>query len=696
MTARPATSVRRGAALATGAAVVALLAAILAPRLWPGPDGLGLLAPLDRWALSVLAVALYVLGYAVRRGAAAFGALAFVFITGGGAQLFQTDSLWFPHLRFDAPKPVHWVMAGFLVLEVAVALAVLARLGPGRLAAAARARLGLGPLAVFLGLSTAFSVTVLDYADHGTLQSYLLHLVAGGGLIALHLLVLVEMTQVESPMRGLTRIAPIAPALLTVIAALVLSHFAFQSMPHVEDEVAYLFQARTFASGALSLPAPPAAAMPGLDYYLIEVLDGRWISATQPGWPAVLALGVLIGAPWVLNPLFAGLSVLLAHDITRRRAGTEAADMVALLMATSPWLIEAAASLMPHMLTLLMILFAWWSILRSEDSGRSRGRAVFLAGLAMGVVFAARPLDGLVMGGLTALWVFTGRGRKWLRTVQYGAGCIVTGGMLLAYNAAIMGNPLAMPLSDYLDRNWGPGANAFGFGAAIGPPGGWRSLDLWQGHSPLEAVLNTINTLASLQFEMLGWSIGSLALLFAYVVWQRKRGFDLAMILVALVVIGVMALYWFADTYYMGPRYWFIAAFPFFYLSGRGYGALRTRFADREERNALRIDAALVVCCCFGLLAFTSWRGVTKYYNYNNFYTLFREEAAKGTFGNDVVLFTDIGDEGSALMLNDPYLAGDGPVFLRDTGTMDLTALQAAFPDRAIRRYTPDWTPRKW
>ncbi|MEZ5867819.1 MAG: hypothetical protein R3D46_04865 [Defluviimonas denitrificans] len=46
--------------------------------------------------------------------------------------------------------------------------------------------------------------------------------------------------------------------------------------------------------------------MPGLDYYLIEVKDGRWFSATLPGWPAVLALGALLGLPWIVNPLLAG------------------------------------------------------------------------------------------------------------------------------------------------------------------------------------------------------------------------------------------------------------------------------------------------------------------------------------------------------------------------------------------------------
>ena len=49
------------------------------------------------------------------------------------------------------------------------------------------------------------------------------------------------------------------------------------------------------------MPAPPEAAWPGLDYYLIEIKDGRWFSATQPGWPAVLALGYAGWGPGQLD-----------------------------------------------------------------------------------------------------------------------------------------------------------------------------------------------------------------------------------------------------------------------------------------------------------------------------------------------------------------------------------------------------------
>lgn len=649
------------------------------------------LAPVDRWALSVLGLALFVAGQSLRRGAGRFAALGFVFLTGGAAQLYMTEALWFPSLHLRPQNGREWVAVAVMAAEGAVALLVLSRLGIGRLAAGAGRRLGWGRIAIFLALSALFASPILNYVGRGAGLAYAAHVLAGGALLSLHLSVLAAMSLVPSPVSGLYRLSPVAPAAFSVAASLALGGFAFQHLPHVEDEVAYLFQARTFAAGALWAPAPPAAALPGLDYYLLEVRDGHWFSTSVPGWPLALAPFAALGVPWLLNPLLAGLSVLLAYDIARRRLGRDQADLVALMMASSPWLLAAAASLMPHTLTLALMLFGWWMVVRAEAGGRA-GR-LFAAGLAFGWIFLTRPLDGLILGGLTGLWVLAGPRGSVARAAAYAAGCVATGMLLLLHNLAMTGSPLRLALSAYLDRHWAPGANAFGFGPAIGPPGGWGALDLWPGHGPAEAVLNTVNLVASLQFDLLGWSIGSLALLYAFFLWTRdKRAFDWVMVAVAAVIVLVMAFYWFADSYYFGPRYWFLAAFPLFYLSARGYDALRARFPG-EGGAHVRIDSILALSCLFGLLVFTPWRGATKYHEYGNFHAGYRTALASGAFGNAVVLVTRSGEPGSAFVLNDPWLPPDRPVFLLDTGTLDEAALKAAFPGREIIRYDAGWQP---
>lgn len=655
-----------------------------------GFDTIFLLA-IDRWVIVALALALGALGYCLRCGAPAFGVLAFVFVAGGASQLYVTEPLWFATLHLRPQSLKEWVMVLSLAAEVTAAGAVLWYAGPRRLLREGRARLGIARLLILLVLSAAFSVPVLGYVGRGAMTAYGAHMLSGGALIALHLTVLAAMSLVKSPITGLRRLSPVVPAAVTLAASLALAWFAFQRLPHVEDEMAYLFQAQTFAGGALSVPAPPAAAQPGLDYYLFEVSDGRWYAATAPGWPVALAIGMLFGVPWLVNPLLAAISVLLAHDITRRKAGRDQADMVALLMGFSPWLIAAAGSLMTHTLTLALTLFAWWMVLRAGEQSHRAPRRLLLAGLALGWVFAARPLDGVIIGTLTGAWVFFGSRGTLRRAAIYSAGCIAVGILVLAYNAHFTGSPFRTPLGAYLDVYWGVGANAFGFGPNIGPLTGWGTLDLWPGHSPLEGLINTASMIASLQFEMLGWSIGSLALIFAYVLWQRPRGFDGAMITVILVLAGALFFYWFADTYYIGPRYWFLAAFPLFYLASRGYEALRERFQGTTDMAFVRIDSVLWLCCLFGLLVFTPWRAVTKYHEYGLYHATVRDDRAAGRFGNAVVLVEKDGNPGSALMLNDPWLSGSGPVFLNDTDTLDEAALAAAFPGRPLLRYKANW-----
>ncbi len=96
-----------------------------------------------------------------------------------------------------------------------------------------------------------------------------------------------------------------------VLVAALLAVFSYQRHPHITDEVAYVMHARFLASGALTLPAPPAPE--AFTFYLMEVTNGRWYASTPPGWPALLAVGVRLGVPWLVNPLLGGVNVLLAY-----------------------------------------------------------------------------------------------------------------------------------------------------------------------------------------------------------------------------------------------------------------------------------------------------------------------------------------------------------------------------------------------
>lgn len=687
----------RGSLLARVAAVLAglgALAAIAAAVRLPELFRKLMILQEERWFLAAFGMALAVAAFSLWRRAVLYAALVFWLFLGGAAQLYLTEPLWYPALRFRLTGPIDRLMVALIAVEVLVALAVLIVKRPHAILADAGARMGRGRIAVIVLLSTAFSVSVMGYIPRHALGAYAAHVVVGGILIVAHLTLVLALTQVKGPFRDTHRLSPIAPALLTVVLASALAWLAFERLPHVEDEVAYLFQARTFAGGALTAPAPPDAALPGLDYYLLTVENGRWFAVTAPGWPAVLALGWLVGAPWLVNPLLAGFAVLLAAAITRRVAGRDQADLLALLMATSPWLIGGAATMMTHSLALTLVLFSWWCVLRADDPGRRVWLQMLLAGAALGWVFTTRSLDGLVMGVITGIWVLFGPRGSIGRAAVYSLGCVATGSVALAYNWVFTGSPLRGPLDTYLVQLWQGGSNSYGFGPGIGPPGGWGTLDIWPGHSPLEGIINTINNITELQFDMLGWSVGSLLLVYAFLVWQKPRLFDRAMLAVVAVVAVVMFFYWFAGTFYIGPRYWYLTAFPLLFLSVRGFEAITARLGT-DEAATLRLTSLIWVLCLFGVMIFLPWRGVTKYYQFGTYHSSVRQAEEAGSFGNALVLVGPGGDVGSALFLNDPWLREDRPVYLADRDGLDIDALRKAFPGRPVIRFSPVWQTLK-
>ena len=83
----------------------------------------------------------------------------------------------------------------------------------------------------------------------------------------------------------------------------------FEAVPHVEDEMAYVWQAKVLAHGQITAPTPPEPQ----SMYVPFVVDanGHRSAKYPPGWPMVLALGILLGIRTWVNPLLGGLAVWL-------------------------------------------------------------------------------------------------------------------------------------------------------------------------------------------------------------------------------------------------------------------------------------------------------------------------------------------------------------------------------------------------
>lgn len=642
--------------------------------------------PKECWYIAVAGIAVVGLGWSGLTSSWTFGLLFAALFTGGAAQLWMTDPLWFPALRFHPKGGFDFAMIAMIFLQGLITAGVLFKTGALSGMNRLLDRFGTSRILIFLALSAAFCVSPLGFLSYGGYSAYVRHLIAGAVMIGLNMATVAAMLRVKSPGLAQNTFHPLVPALFASVTAGILAWLAFEGLPHVEDEVAFLFQARTFAGGALSVPALPEATLPGLEHYLLEVRDDRWFATTPPGWPALLSLGVIIGLPWLINPILTIPAILLAHNIAKRQTNSEIANLVALLMAASPWLLGTAASMMPHMITLTLTLFAWWALLHSRDKGAANLRWALLAGLAMGWIFATRQLEALILGTLTGLWLLTlYRDPKGIpRIIFYSLGCILAGGLYLVFNYAMTGDALLDPLKRYLEESWGKGANGYGFGDKIGPPSGWGALDLAPGHSLFEAIVNLINNITALSIETFGWGAGSLTLFWIYILYAKPSRFEQAMMAVAALTIAALFFYWFSGSFYIGPRYWFSAFFPLIILSARGFVILQSKL----ETLKIPKDSSgvvLLVLCLFGTAVFTSWRGVEKYFEYGNFHGFPRAQLATGDLADAIVFFDpETVDYGSAFNENDPWQTEGTPLFIRDMGAEINTAVINALPGRPV------------
>src|SRR5258708_27202672 len=133
-------------------------------------------------------------------------------------------------------------------------------------------------------------------------------------------------------------------AIFGVVYAIV-SRAAFHGFPFSGDEYSMSLQAQIFSKGPLATLAPPH---PSLLYVDHVVIDDRVRSKYPPGCAALLALGLLAGAPWVVNPIAAVVTLAFLRRSARLAFGDRAALVTVVVAGGSPLFVFNAASLYAH------------------------------------------------------------------------------------------------------------------------------------------------------------------------------------------------------------------------------------------------------------------------------------------------------------------------------------------------------------
>ena len=463
-----------------------------------------------------------------------------------------------------------------------------------------------------------------------------------------------------------------------------LALIVYQNHPHVQDEVAYLLQARYLANNKLTMPSPPVP--PAFDFYLMQFDGNRWYPSAPAGWPALLSIGVRMGVPWLVNPVLAGINLVLIYIILMALYSRRIARIAIFLLCLSPWYVFMGMNFMTHMFTLTCALAATLWIMRARETGKAYW--AIWSGLALGIMSLIRPVDGLIMAALLGLWAigFGGRRVKFLTIAALISTTGLVSLLVLPYNYVLTGNPIVFPINAYTDQRFGVNSNAFGFGPDRGM--GW-AIDPNPGHSPLDGLINANLNTFSINIELFGWSIGSLLLIAVFFFSFRFQKTDFLMLALMFTVFAVFFFYYFSGGPDFGARYWFLMIVPLVVLTVRGIQILEEKViatsSDAEFQKS-RVLAGVMLCSLLTLITFFPWRAVDKYYHYLGMRPDILSLAKEHNFGRSLVLVRgdDHPDYSSAAIYNPLDVYSDGTIYAWDRSPEVRDAVIQAYADRPI------------
>lgn len=326
-------------------------------------------------------------------------------------------------------------------------------------------------------------------------------------------------------------------ALALVLLCVFLSHYIRLWQPVIVDSMAQYVHAKFMAIGDWYGKSHPLS-----QFFLTPMMldNGKWYSQYQPLHVFLLSLGHHLHAPWLVNPLNAGLSVVLLYVLTRHIADEATARIAAALTVVCTFIITMSSEYMSHATALNTVIVFLICYIRTMDAiAAQKHRVVWAlaAGLSLGAVFLVRPLVAVEVSGACIFYAlyWCWRAQKtYLPTfaVMAVAGLICLGFQAL-YNAKTTGDPLLFPYMQYTMTN---------------VPWFDREHTVWKGFIKAQDEWRRMN------IALFEWRIPGL--LFAFLaclppLYNRHIPLLLAVLLVATIANGFNRF----DSDIYGPRY---------------------------------------------------------------------------------------------------------------------------------------------
>jgi hypothetical protein len=351
-------------------------------------------------------------------------------------------------------------------------------------------------------------------------------------------------------------------SLLAVLATYIVTVTVFEAVPHLEDEFAFVWQAEVLASGRITIPSPDHHR----SFLIPFVVDheGQRFGKYPLGWPAVLALGVLVGARALVNPILAGIGVWLTYSLGKHVFGPLVGLVAAVLTITSPFFLINSGSLLSHPLGLVLsagFVLSWLKAFGDRASPR-RWSLTILAALLLSALILARPFTAAAVafplaihGAIIFLYNPSGSDqRRQTRFHLLGFGIIVIalGSLHFLWQYIVTGDPFLNPYTLWWSYD------KVGFGPDVGRAEGGHNLRL--------ALINTRHSLQSGERDIFGWGRYSWIFLPVgiLVILRKWKAWLVASIFPSLVLFHLA--YWVGSALF-GPRYYYEGLYSITLLS---------------------------------------------------------------------------------------------------------------------------------
>jgi len=470
-------------------------------------------------------------------------------------------------------------------------------------------------------------------------------------------------------------------SLTAFLTATFLTYVPLEGIPHVPDDICYVWQARTFAQGKLFIDSH---AIPEFFHVMFFVNDGKWYSLFQPGWPALMALMVPFGLEFLLNPMLAGVAVALVYPIGVRVFSERITRFAMLLMALSPMHVALSAAQISHILTIVLTEIAILMVFKLEEENKLK--YALILGFVIGWLFITRALNSIAVMAIVPipLLYFVIKGKISIYKLMAAAPVAMLFLLLqLGYNHAITGDAFYWPQDRYFDiTEPKQGCHSLGFGTKVGCPVIHPGEDYPDGFTVWDAFGVLHKRMGTFLLTLFGWQ--ALFLFIGVPFLSRKYGWRKYFLLSVFLSLLTAYFFWYFHGFW--GRYYYESCFAIFLLVSAGMSEtnrLLCKLADNKGAVLAKIMRSAIPALAFSYMVFNSFFFIP---------TATYQILSKSFFNVDsrIEKFSHEIPEKSIIFMDDWYQTCF--IFMRPGDTSNkLCAKDLGKHNTQLMQYYPDW-----